>query len=264
MNYLEERLKIYMRDAKKIRKLKSVSRPRGISVGDVVCLYGDNGPIYAVVIDDDKETKNCVVLTPELILSGEGLLVRVNHLVSLLRVTPLNFYLTRDMEKYCEVVGKVDVERIAESYRKLKEKAYRGVRKRFYRYEVKRIEIVYNMFLEFLNEFEEKASDSIVLEWDEINHLFDKKDLETVFVDVAVAQGAGVDLSKFLVVAIENGVKIVFADELIGKVGRVLLAGKTIYSGRIPLQLQIDFHRPVSIEAIVKILDVQIEETQEG
>ena len=146
MSYLEKRLKAYMKETKKIEELKLGSKPGKVSAGDVVCLYGDNGPIYAVVMDDE-EAKYCVVLTPELILSGEGLLVRVNHLVSLLRVTPLNFYLTRDMEKYCEVIGKVDVERIAENHQKLKEKTYHGVRKRFYRYEVKRIGILYEMFL---------------------------------------------------------------------------------------------------------------------
>lgn len=261
---MEELLKLYRKEAKKIKELKSVSRSVEVGIGDVLCLYGDNGPIYAVVVEDDGEVKNCVVLTPELVLSGEGVLVKVNHLVSLLRVTPLNFYLTRGMERYCEVIGKTDVQKILESHRRLKQIVHRGVRKRFYGYEVKRIEIVYRMFLESLNEFEEKASDSIVLEWDEINHLFNEKDLEMIFADVVAAQAAGVDLSKFLVVGSENGVKIVFADELIGKVGRVLLAGKIVYSGRIPPQLQIDFHRPVSIEAIVKILDVQIDETQEG
>jgi len=145
VSYLEKRLKAYMRHAKKIKELKP-GLARKVSVGDAVCLYGDNGPIYAVVMDDE-EAKYCVVLTPELILSGEGLLVRVNHLVSLLRVTPLNFYLTRDMEKYCEVIGKVDVERIAENHQKLKEKTYHGVRRKFYSYEAKRMEILYEMFL---------------------------------------------------------------------------------------------------------------------
>lgn len=123
LSYLEKRFKVYQRNTKKIKELKAGKAPKTLSTGDVICLYGDNSPIYAVVVEDG-EIKNCVVLASELVLAGEGPLVRVNHLVSLLRVTPLNFYLTCDMEKYCEVIGKTDAKKIVESHQKRKTRSF--------------------------------------------------------------------------------------------------------------------------------------------
>ena len=156
VSYLEKCFRRYKRLNKKITQLKEGPNTPSIRAGDVICIYGDTGPVYGVVTEEGV-VKNCILLSPELFLAGDGLLLRVEHLVNLLRVTPINFYLTPNMYKACEPIGKLkqeDLARVVENFQNLRQKHWSGVRRKFFEYEMKRIEILYNAFLEFLRQVE--------------------------------------------------------------------------------------------------------------
>ncbi|HBT39934.1 MAG: hypothetical protein H5T93_08045 [Pseudothermotoga sp.] len=265
MSYLKKRLELYKRTQKRIKSLKEAPEITSFGPGDVVCIWGDTGPIYALVIEDGV-VKNCILLSPELFLAGDGLLLRVKHLVNLLRVTPINFYLTPSAQRACERIGKLKQEeltKVVENHQKLRERSWTGVRKEFFEYETRRIEILYEMFLKFLSQTEQSAPQTISLKWDELRHLFGEKDLELIFPKVPVAQSPGVDLGRFLIVRTQSGIRIIFADELISRTGKVTLAGKTIYSGQIPQELFINFENPPAVETLRNILNVDVEEETE-
>ena len=260
VSYLEKCFRRYKRLNKKIRRLKEGPNTPSIRAGDVICIYGDTGPVYGLVFEDGV-VKNCILLSPELLLPAEGLIVRVDHLVNSLRVTPINFYLTPSTQRACEVIGKLkqeDLTKVVGNHQKLREENWTGVRKEFFEYETKRIEILYDMFLEFLNQIEQSESQTVTLRWDELKRLFEEKDLELIFPDVPVAQSSAVDLGKFLIVRTESGIRIIFSDELISKTGKLTLVGKTIYSGRIPPELFITFENPPAVETLKNILNVDV------
>jgi len=261
MGYLKRRLEFYKRTQKRIKSLKEGPKTTSIGLGDVICVWGDTGPIYGVVTEEGV-VKNCILLSPELFLAGDGLLLRVKHLVNLLRVTPVNFYLTPSAQRACEVIGKLkqeDLTKVVENHQKLREENWTGVRKEFFEYETKRIEILYDMFLEFRKQNEQSESQTVTVRWDELKHLFEEKDLELIFRDVPVAQSSAVDLGKFLIVRTESGIRIIFSDELISKTGKVTLVGKIVYSGRIPPELFITFENPPAVETLKNILNVDVE-----
>lgn len=128
-----------------------------MNIGDVFCIYG-NDLIYGVVIDKligyNTTIYRCVYLTPSLILSGNSLKLRINHLVKSVKVSPIVFYITPDTIKYCDVVTTVDidtVDKISQVYNVKANRTYRGVWKKFWDYESKKLEFFYDKFLEYLN-----------------------------------------------------------------------------------------------------------------
>lgn len=265
LNYLKQQLRVYKKMYKKITKLKPAPKRQKFDVGDIICIYGEEDFVYAVVVAKTNQLSDCVLLTPELILAGDGLIVKVDHFVSALRVTPINFYVTDDIEQYCEVVARVDVQKVLESHNQLKQREYHGVRKKFWQYETERIELLYSMFFNFLNRMEEQPQPlSITLRWDDISSLFDENDLKKLFPEVAVAQSVGTRQQNLVVLKEGSSIKIIFPDELIGKNGKLLLLGKTIHSGPIPVDLRITFEKAPPAEVIKDLLQILIDEDSGG
>ncbi|ABS61246.1 hypothetical protein [Fervidobacterium nodosum] len=265
MKKLKEIFDNYKSISKVIEKPYEVGIER-LEIGDIFVVYAED-LVYGVVIEELDGVYNAIFLTSELILGGPGYKVKVNHLVSALKVTPINFYVIPELVKYCEVIGKVqDLETLKENFRKLTEREYKGVWKSFYEWETKRIGIFYDAFLEYISTQEEtkKALDKDELDKDEIiidlRKFFDVDEIKKRITEVAAAASNILSKEDYILQS-ENGVlSLFFSDEFVGKNVEVKLFNKIIFSGPAPNVLKIDLHTDAPVSIISEKLEVVLTE----
>jgi hypothetical protein len=150
MKYLERCFQEYKRAARPLTVEKLVEQgTKELQLGDLIAIYGED-VVYGLVFEKIGDMYNVILLTPQLILAGAGHKVEIDHLVRVVKITPINFYIKSDFIKYCEIVKKLDadeLQKVVDSFRTLSSKDYKGVWRKFYNFEINRIKIFYDAFL---------------------------------------------------------------------------------------------------------------------
>lgn len=241
MKYLEEIFEEYKRGAKKLRNLVEQGTEK-LEIGDIIAIYGED-IAYGIVFEKIGDMYNAIFLTTELILGGAGQKIEIDHLVRSVKVTPINFYITNDLVKYCEVIGRVkedELKKIVENFKKMANRKYKGIWEKFYTFEIKRIQIFYDAFLSKMINYEEHSkneADETENEADEkiidLSKFFKKEELEKLLPSVAAASTS--DKYENIIIEVSDGfANLYLPDELIGKEAEVYLSGKIIYTGKLP------------------------------
>jgi hypothetical protein len=150
MKYLERCFQEYKRAARPLTVEKLVEQgTKELQLGDLIAIYGED-VVYGLVFEKIGEMYNIIFLTPELVLGGAGTKIEIDDLIRSVKVTPISFYITDDLVRYCEVVRKVnkhEFEKIVHSYKKLSGRKFNGIWKKFYDFEISRVKIFYDAFL---------------------------------------------------------------------------------------------------------------------
>ncbi|QAV33179.1 hypothetical protein SAMN04488510_12723 [Fervidobacterium changbaicum] len=258
MEYLKRILKDYKAHSRKVEVLIDQGTEK-LKIGDVFCIYGED-LVYGVVVEDIGEVYKAVYLTPELILAGDGHELRVDHLVSALKVTPIALYLTPEMIKYCEVVmnlPKDELAKVKESYENKASRGYQGVWKEFYDFEALRIEIFYEKFLEYLSKVEEDQAEEVIID---LSEKFGGDELRELFPQKAAASTSKTREEGLLIEVLDDAVIVYFSDVLIGKQANIYIQDKLIFSGRIPQEIKFKIGFEVPAETFKQKLRLQIED----
>ncbi|WP_448375836.1 hypothetical protein [Fervidobacterium sp.] len=239
MKYLEEIFKEYKRGAKKLRKLVDQGTEK-LEIGDIIAIYGED-IAYGIVFEKIGDMYNAIFLTTELILGGAGQKIEIDHLVRSVKVTPINFYITNDLVKYCEVIGKVkedELRKIVENFKKMANRKYRGIWEKFYTFEIKRIQIFYDAFLSKMINYEEHSENEADEKIIDLSKFFKKEELEKLLPSVAAASTS--DKYENIIIEVSDGfASLYLPDELIGKEAEIYLSSKLIYAGKLPSTLKL-------------------------
>lgn len=234
MKYLEEIFEEYKRGAKKLRKLVEQGTEK-LEIGDIIAIYGED-IAYGIVFEEIGDMYNAIFLTTELILGGAGQKIEIDHLVRSVKVTPINFYITNDLVKYCEVIGRVkedELRKIVENFKKMANRKYKSIWEKFYTFEIKRIQIFYDAFLSKMINYEEHSENEADEKIIDLSKFFKKEELEKLLPSVAAASTS--DKYENIIIEVSDGfANLYLPDELINKEAEVYLSGKLIYTGKLP------------------------------
>jgi len=234
MKFLEEIFEEYKRGAKKLRKLVDQGTEK-LEIGDIIAIYGED-IAYGIVFEKIGDMYNAIFLTTELILGGSGQKIDLNHLVRSVKVTPINFYITNELVKYCEVIGKVkedELRKIVDNFKKMASRKYKGIWKKFYNFEIKRIQMFYDAFLSNMINYEEHPENEDDEKIIDLSKFFKKEELEEFLPSIAAA--SSFEKYENVLIEVSDGSAILYLpDELIGKEAEVYLSGRLIYTGRLP------------------------------
>jgi hypothetical protein len=234
MKYLEEIFEEYKKGSKKIRKLLEQGTEK-LEIGDIVAIYGED-IVYGLVFEKIGEMYNVIYLTTELILGGAGYKIQIDHLVRAVKLTPLNFYIKSDFIKYCEVIDRVEgnkLEKILDNFKKMANRKYKGIWKKFYNFEIKRIQIFNDAFLSSMINYEENSENEDDEKIIDLSKFFKKEELEKLLPSIAAASTS--DKYENIIIEVSDGfANLYLPDELIGKEAELYLSGKLIYTGKLP------------------------------
>jgi len=234
MKYLEQIFQEYKKGSKKIRKLLEQGTQK-LDIGDVVAIYGED-IVYGLVFEKIGEMYNLIFLTTELILGGAGYKIEIDHLVRAVKVTPLNFYIKSDFIKYCEPVRKVEeneLEKIINNFNKMSSRQHKGIWKKFYNFEIKRIQIFNDALLSSMINYEEHSENEDDEKIIDLSKFFKKEELEKLLPSTAAASTS--DKYENIIIEVSDGfANLYLPDELIGKEAELYLSGKLIYTGKLP------------------------------
>jgi hypothetical protein len=234
MKYLEEIFEEYKKGAKKIRKLLEQGTEK-LEIGDIVAIYGED-IVYGLVFEKIGEMYNVIFLTTELVLGGAGYKIEIDHLVRAVKVTPLNFYIKSDFIKYCEPVRKVEeneLEKIINNFNKMSSRRYKGIWKKFYNFEIQRIQIFNDALFSSMINYEEHPENEDDEKIIDLSKFFKKEELEKLLPSIAAASTS--DKYENIIIEVSDGfANLYLPDELIGKEAELYLSGKLIYTGKLP------------------------------
>jgi hypothetical protein len=233
MKYLEQIFQEYKKGSKKIRNLVDQGTKK-LEIGDVIAIYGED-IVYGLVFEKIGEMYNVIYLTTELILGGAGQKIEIDHLVRAVKVTPLNFYITGDFIKYCEVIDRVEgnkLEKILDNFKKMANR-YKGIWKKFYNFEIKRIQIFNDALFSSMINYEEHPENEDDEKIIDLSKFFKKEELEKLLPSIAAASTS--DKYENIIIEVSDGfANLYLPDELIGKEAELYLSGKLIYTGKLP------------------------------
>jgi len=233
MKYLEEIFEEY-KSARKLRNLVEQGTKK-LEIGDVIAIYGED-IVYGLVFEKIGEMYNVIYLTTELILGGAGYKIEIDHLVRAVKVTPLNFYIKSDFIKYCEPVRKVEeneLEKILDNFKKMANRKYKGIWKKFYNFEIKRIQIFNDALFSSMINYEEHPENEDDEKIIDLSKFFKREELEKLLPSIAAASTS--DKYENIIIEVSDGfANLYLPDELIGKEAELYLSGKLIYTGKLP------------------------------
>jgi hypothetical protein len=234
MKYLEQIFQEYKKWSKKIRKLSEQGTEK-LEIGDIVAIYGED-IVYGLVFEKIGEMYNAIFLTTELILGGAGYKIEIDHLIRSVKTTPINFYITSDFIKYCEVIDRVKgnkLEKILENFNKMSSRKYKGIWKKFYNFEIKRIQIFNDALFSSMINYEEHSENEDDEKIIDLSKFFKKEELEKLLPSMAAASTS--DKYENIMIEVSDGfANLYLPDELIGKEAELYLSGKLIYTGKLP------------------------------
>lgn len=234
MKYLEEIFEEYKKGSKKIRKLLEQGTEK-LEIGDIVAIYGED-IVYGLVFEKIGEMYNVIFLTTELVLGGAGYKIEIDHLIRSVKTTPINFYITSDFIKYCEPVRKVEeneLEKIINNFNKMSSRKYKGIWKKFYNFEIKRIQIFNDALFSSMINYEEHPENEDDEKIIDLSKFFKKEELEKLLPSMAAASTS--DKYENIIIEVSDGfANLYLPDELIGKEAELYLFGKLIYTGKLP------------------------------
>ena len=233
MKYLEEIFEEY-KSARKLRNLVEQGTKK-LEIGDVIAIYGED-IVYGLVFEKIGEMYNVIFLTTELVLGGAGYKIEIDHLVRAVKVTPLNFYIKSDFIKYCEPVRKVEeneLEKILDNFKKMANRKYKGIWKKFYNFEIKRIQIFNDALFSSMINYEEHPENEDDEKIIDLSKFFKREELEKLLPSIAAASTS--DKYENIIIEVSDGfANLYLPDELIGKEAELYLSGKLIYTGKLP------------------------------
>jgi hypothetical protein len=206
-----------------------------LEIGDIVAIYGED-IVYGLVFEKIGEMYNVIFLTTELVLGGAGYKIEIDHLIRSVKTTPINFYITSDFIKYCEPVRKVEeneLEKIINNFNKMSSRKYKGIWKKFYNFEIKRIQIFNDALFSSMINYEEHPENEDDEKIIDLSKFFKKEELEKLLPSMAAASTS--DKYENIIIEVSDGfANLYLPDELIGKEAELYLSGKLIYTGKLP------------------------------
>ncbi|QTA38795.1 hypothetical protein JYK00_04620 [Thermosipho ferrireducens] len=259
MSFLKDEFELYkqfnlekVEENYKFKEIKSNT----LKIGDIFVIYTTHFPIYGIVAEKIGEMYECIYLTPELFLASPlAKRIELDHLVSIVAITHIRFYVFKDFaEKHCEVIKneKEKLKDIIENSTKLNNEFYTGYRKKFFEIEVKKLSKLFEIFFERMEKIiiqEETKNNIVILSVsEELKSGLNKERL--------VAATEGIRGYNFLAIFEGEVLKIYPEDEFVGKQGKIVFKDEVLYEGKLPKTIIVENIADLDNETIRKNLKI--------
>ncbi|MBT1248367.1 MULTISPECIES: hypothetical protein [unclassified Thermosipho (in: thermotogales)] len=247
MNFLKSELELYKEYNKDFKAdFIEINNGSRLVAGDIFVIYTTKYPIYGVIVSKTDDLNEAVYLTAEPFLaSSTACRLKVNHLVSAVKLTHIKFYFDDEFsDKYCEFIKHVDVEEIIENYNILASEVYSGPRKEFFSLESKKIEKLYELFFE---KIVYDDSNEVCIEFPEELKRHEK---------ILAADTDGVKGENYVGIIKEKSLIIYLDDSLLGKKINVFYKDRELFNGVVHDYIKITNINGLTKEEIEKNLKI--------